>query len=89
MKKKTQHTPGPWRFEQISAKVFMGDIYAPGNTRVAANVHATNAHLIAAAPELLSVLQRLAEYPTDEHHRFAIRPEDMNAIRAAIAKAKP
>jgi hypothetical protein len=48
-----------------------------------------NAALVSAAPELLAALERLAEYETEgERYRFAIRPDDMAVLRAAIAKAR-
>ena len=47
-----------------------------------------NGRLIAAAPDMLEALRALVGYPTDEHFRFALRPEHAAIIRAAIAKAE-
>ena len=49
-----------------------------------------NAHLIAAAPELLEALKVAREYAamTEVHHfNFAVVKADLGAIDAAIAKA--
>jgi len=61
-------TPGPWRYEE-STKTIRS---VPGNHWLAtmdswdgAVDHAANAHLIAAAPELLAALENLLDMVTD------------------------
>jgi len=64
---RASHTPGPWRIQQESVDTQWHIITAAGG-RIMANIHietgnamdAANARLIAAAPELLEALKRLA-----------------------------
>lgn len=87
---KTAHTPGPWRpsMHYSGAEVYGGgvcvaDVYGKDKR--------ANAHLIAAAPELLEALQELRSA-----FGRAVQPADMreewrpvwNKARSAIAKAK-
>lgn len=93
------HTPGPWAVAMVGeshARIDAADRDVtvavmdcePGDGE-ARTVLRADAALVAAAPELLAALERLAEYETDgERYRFAIRPDDMAALRAAIAKAR-
>jgi hypothetical protein len=86
----SKHTPGPWEPLNDSgysnAQVFIDGYYldVPGEDR--ATRHA-NAHLIAAAPELLQALEACAER---EYNGF--EPDNQSAhyqrIMAAIRKAK-
>jgi hypothetical protein len=65
----------------------IGEVTYPtttGNT-VGAAERVANAHLVAAAPELLSALENLWRAALDD----SITPELRDASRAAIAKAKP
>ena len=93
-----EHTPGPWHVDSTgvitakSATTFICDTrktsrrFLPPNDEISAN-----ARLIAAAPELLAVLEALADhaaetYPHFESHRGQV---DLACARAAIAKTKP
>ncbi len=83
-----KHTPGPW--------ITQGDTYVTVNSLIIAHCkqsgHITldetiaNAHLIAAAPDLLAALERVIDC-----HVTGINPLSDAAIlsaRAAIAKAR-
>lgn len=77
------HTPGPWeldwqgqdRFAIYTSRshcVIVGEAYGSGAEGIA------NAHLIAAAPDLLAALERLAERPYDR-----LDYETRDAVHAA------
>lgn len=90
------HTPGPWRaaigddddqrageFELacLEHHIYGTNIYAPGEYYSDSHAeHLANAHLIAAAPELLAALKAIQKYVLSEH--------DMGLVDAAIAKAE-
>jgi hypothetical protein len=86
-----KHTPGPWfvdaRQEGLAIRHDSKMIcQIPGygvGTRI------DDARLIAAAPELLSALQDIANYTSDTHADCAAKVLDENAkiARLAIAKA--
>jgi len=97
----TKHTPGPWRAKKVRTLIHIGGDSGVCEISVSAShVHEdfpgakmayiarqeANAHLIAAAPDLLEALQALvadfADYPASERpcHAFDL-------ARAAIAKA--
>lgn len=94
-KNKPQHTPGPWEpFELkehrpgVEAKDFSvvvwgaeveHEVGVQGRTREEAHA---NAHLIAAAPDLLGALERMVEAFGDNNGMAA------KAARAAIAQAR-
>ena len=95
----TKHTPGPWN---IGGKMNPGTInervWVWGPTQagkqsgeiVAENVTATNARLIAAAPELERVAALLVEF-ADRNTRINLDGKlgaAVVAARAALAKAK-
>ena len=89
-----KHTPGPWRVGQIAQTVVAdsadgthaahGEIEYYGAPLVCESVSSSaNAHLIAAAPELLAACESsLAMVETNQG------PPDWDAMRAAIAKAR-
>lgn len=92
---KTKHTPGPWTIEGLIESNGVGAyrIVEPNNTYAVADVYEIegrieNAHLIAAAPEMLEALERcliqlmIIQDPTDECELT------MKLVRGAIAKAK-
>lgn len=90
MRNHTQHTPGPWRIgtappngEQTIGNLsgMMVAVATSGGTMRAPETLA-NAHLIAAAPELLAALQGLLQALPSATTHPAIK-----AARAAIAKA--
>jgi len=87
----SKHTPGPWRYEEFGPNVI---IKATKNPMLSV-VHSlyqesreqteANAHLIAAAPELLEALENLLKVHEGEGGT-QYHAGDM--ARAAIAKAK-
>lgn len=108
---KTQHTPSPWTIsEHEHANVIFSDngvicdvFHANEDDDMTASVESreesdANARLIAAAPELLSALERLSQKTRRandiQHSGGKIEPEDWselyaltNEAQAAIAKA--
>ena len=91
------HTPGPWRIVRIDGEL-VGSIFR-GKTRICAGIiddiklHSeaeANAHLIAAAPEMLEALEWLME----EFDRRELGGEavfcgsDMSQVRTVIRKAR-
>jgi len=65
----TQHTPGPWKFEDemvISHSGNICDPYARPTVDTEPDEMEANARLIAAAPEMLGVLRAIIEY-LEEH----------------------
>lgn len=81
----TTHTPGRWTFstEEQGRHIIRAEI--TGRPYVA-EATAANAHLIAAAPDLLAALLRLEEGVRLWMSK-PIEPADLDAARAAIAKA--
>ena len=89
------HTPGPWYFNERSKQrqPIIASEATPNSVAVVYD-HASdeqvqaNAHLIAAAPELLASLEGLlAESMVDVSEQVDIRARQVQA-RAAIAKAR-
>lgn len=92
----TKHTPGPWRVRAITPDVVetahgtricgcMGDLAALTNNRQAE----ANARLCAAAPTLLTMLQRLlAEVMQDEQVFSRMASLTLEQAREAVAKAE-
>jgi hypothetical protein len=92
--KTAQHTPGPWRVGDAGATVFGPNNGEPA-PKIIANVgrgafpaerNKANAHLIAAAPDLLAALIRCADFIENGQQSdnfFLVR----EAWRNAIAKA--
>ena len=93
----TKHTPGPWRVTHQTATDYAWDI--AGNRKIVAHCGLTvdtesdiaaNAHLIAAAPELLGALTIIAT----QCGNYAIKQPALdyasigNIARQAIAKAE-
>ena len=93
----SNHTPGPWTTKPTASlgpqyAVYpeaggpdIAIVYDHGNT-------AANAHLIAAAPELLAALEQIlaaADDPDNEKPRDFVDAIDWQAARAALAKARP
>ena len=85
-----KHTPGPWSVggptgfvNQVYIEPAIGAVYGSGDEAQA------NAHLIAAAPELLEALQEALEDWDDDHfdEEYPYRAEWAEKARAAIAKA--
>jgi hypothetical protein len=81
----SKHTPGPWAVEELKHRYRLRcSIEATDGSLVGESYEEKNAHLIAAAPELLEALEALV---LDESKEY-IPTRLWNAARAAIAKAK-
>ncbi len=92
----TKHTPGPWKYDETWALIHaehgseIAAVHAARGTRGEAQA---NAHLIAAAPDLLAALEAFADnvsddeddYPDYEAYKQTKRLEKQ--AREAIAKA--
>lgn len=88
--KSTNHTPGPWHFVETEPGIdadmdvfTMAPRYAGGTALVARIIHADDALVIAAAPDMLAALKR-AEY----HIQGQEYLDALGVIRAAIARIK-
>ena len=85
------HTPGPWRFMTDTTGEYLAVFATPqGGTKVICPVKIAdeaNAHLIAAAPELLDALRALVQVYEKVGGPLAVDPKVADA-RAAIAKAE-
>lgn len=95
----TQHTPGIWRAVGIGrypyATVMAGDVVVAGlpsdGTKASDTTMHANAQLIAAAPELLGLLQRYVEFDVNtdrsKDERLLQTSNLYRSAVAAIAKA--
>lgn len=88
------HTPGPWHLVEtepgIDAEmdVFVTvPRYAGGTALVARVMHADDALVIAAAPELLAALQMVARIWSHDQTANAAPDSPLAIVRAAIDKA--
>jgi hypothetical protein len=87
-------TPGPWTTNAIARGRIIGDASTPGaekiqinnsNSTVATVYRPKDAHLVAAAPDMAAVLEKLVRgFETDDMHN----PDTWEAARAALAKAR-
>lgn len=77
----TKHTPGPWRVNPCTGEVRGAD----WNHIVAEAAIDSDAHLIAAAPDLLAACEMAL---LDMRYYATVHGESVTAIEAAIAKAK-
>lgn len=97
--KTTNHTPGPWQFDKsaLTGRIDIRKKHANGDSRILGYVWhdqngESNAHLLAAAPDLLSAARNaanvLAALATGQ--LAAIKPDSnaLQELRAAIAKAE-
>lgn len=87
----TTHTPGPWTVSQPSEKYI--DTATGSVAALTYGATKADAHLIAAAPDLLAALTKLVANWDANHIPSALDdlspPNlDIGAARAAIAKAK-
>jgi hypothetical protein len=90
----SKHTPGQWTtgkgqflVREVDNKRFIARTAMPGYYRGRSDEEAeANAKLIAAAPAMLDVLERLVTYYQSESRPEAVFKLD--AARAAIAKAR-
>ena len=106
----TSHTPGPWNFTEGTTNdgltvwwIHQGDCSNPEyrvckvpRTRIREELEIANAHLIAAAPDLLAALEdaehtigllRAIAYP-DKPQLPSPSLNTLHRVQAAIAKAK-
>lgn len=90
----TKHTPGPWHTGGYSSRIiYAGDGFAVADATVFhgrhEGEHEANARLIAAAPELLDVLQEVTRCLAwhEEQHGVGMDRKAVESARAAIAKA--
>lgn len=90
-----KHTPGPWKVDEFTRKTNEINIWADG-TPLIAKVHLrdvsineqfANADLIAAAPDLLEVLDEAYAELLADSHRDGPRSLLLTRIEVAIAKA--
>ena len=87
MTTKTTHTPGPWQFQIVAGVPTVHKALEPIATTFGNSVvREANAHLIAAAPDLLAALKDLLSL-AEEYLRPPF-PWSADAARAAIAKAE-
>lgn len=87
-----QHTPGPWRVRHVHqynryevrgpGDTFTGQ---PGGSWICGDANEANAHLIAAAPELLAALIDFQRYHVMGEGSLGLAVDN---ARLAIAKAK-
>lgn len=103
----SQHTPGPWHYTECLQNNRYGPpltIRGPEKQDLIASIsgaclhdprHGANARLIAAAPDMLSALERSLQYillayreaVEEKADRAKIAEKDLELVRAAIAKA--
>lgn len=86
-----KHTPGPWRRKSIPGHLFeIHDADENPIFRIRGGMMPTlsDAVLIAAAPELLHALQRIADMRDRDGNAIEMHRDELRAIaRTAIAKA--
>jgi hypothetical protein len=85
------HTPGPWKWigsrQSPQDRIYLSTPNGYANWTNLRNAEETaNAHLIAAAPELLAALEYLLPYV--EELEYPTGSDAAKQARAAIAKAK-
>lgn len=87
----SKHTPRPWRFEygEIRAEDKNGIVRALAKVEKVVGEDEANAHLIAAAPEMLEALEEVARLPIAGPYPDGpcLDQADMDLVKAAIAKA--
>lgn len=93
----TQHTPGPWSIAMDDGaypKAIIEALDGDGYESTIAVVYKfddnldSNAHLIAAAPELLAALEQIDSYLSPMEGEEDVYAEIRGVIHDAIAKAK-
>ena len=84
-KMKTDHTPGPWKCDLVSLKIWAND----GNTEisrtssdVSISEEEANARVISSAPDMLDALQAIVDAFGDQDSLL------IDQCKAALAKAK-
>lgn len=95
---KAKHTPGPWRVElqsgqQVGVHKFTHCVDCADDS-IASLLTKADAHLIAAAPDLLEACKRLSDHASLAEHEDGtkwadgIDWHDVEQVRKAIAKAE-
>lgn len=79
MAEELRHTPGPWRYEAGVVKAGAGYQIAEIKLQAGATMH--NAHLLAAAPDMLAALKLV------QAMNFLKHGDESKVVAAAIAKA--
>lgn len=84
---KTKHTPGPWQMNPNNHQEILADGRTPDNTVVAiVPVGQPDAHLIAAAPEMLAALEVVYEHLAKVKAPGELHIQIANAINKAKGK---
>jgi hypothetical protein len=86
------HVPGPWRVYGLAVKwVSHGQwriLAKAGGTGLTIEANMANAKLIAAAPDMIAALERIADMRDTEGNAIEMHRDELRGIaRAAIAKA--
>ena len=81
---KPKHTPGPWTQHglEIHGEIFICDVNENPKDR---EEHIANAHLIAAAPEMLEALELILN---DNRLMNAMTKEQAKAVMYSVSKAR-
>lgn len=80
-----KHTPGPWLVSKPSGNYIEAPAVRGSIVALTFSATPADAHLVAAAPDLLEALEALAR----KHRNFEqVSAADVLAAEAAIAKAK-
>ena len=82
MSEQPKHTPGPWRVSKDTQSVVSRDAYICRARMMRMGQGVANAHLIAAAPDLLEALKAIVAFNTPLPCGL------LEEARAAIAKAE-
>ncbi len=86
------HVPGPWRVDGLGIKwVSHGKwriLAKAGGIGLTIDANMANARLIAAAPDMLEALRRIADMKDRDGNAIEMHRDELRAIaRSAIAKA--
>jgi hypothetical protein len=83
-----KHTPGPWYANEFNVYKDIGDTQFPiAESKFWSEETCANARLIAAAPELLAIVQKYLNTAEDATGAFDLADIDAEA-RVIVAKAK-
>ena len=86
--KTTNHTPGTWHLTLADYDAAIHSDVTIARIEDEASAWVANAHLIAAAPDLLSALEEMMSVFQDHEQYDEESAEVVSIARAAIAKAK-
>ena len=82
----TQHTPGPWKFNDHGIYVGNAHWIAKAKTYETTREQTANFRLIAAAPQMLEALRAALEPTTPETEGEQLRDQIAEAIAAATGE---